>query len=79
MEIFLRKLTVDKLNYARELLALKELEEESNKKGHIKIVGKDVKRQDKNGPVGGIEDEDEEVDCSKNSKKKNKKSKKGKK
>lgn len=79
MEIFLRKLTVDKLNYARELLALKELEEASSKKGHMKIVGKDVKKQDKTVFVGGIEEEDEEVDCSKNSKKKNKKSKKGKK
>jgi hypothetical protein len=79
VEIFLRKLTVDKLNYARELLALKELEEASSKKGHMKIVGKEVKKQDKNSPLGGVEEDDDEVDCLKNAKKKNKKSKKGKK
>lgn len=79
MEVFLRKLTVDKLNYARELLALKELEEASSKKGHMKIVGKDVKKQDSHASSGGLEEEDDEVECLKNSKKKVKKSKKGKK
>lgn len=76
-EVFLRRLTVNNVNSAKESLALKELENASKKSGAIRIVGKETTSDKDKKLNSGGEAEEEVVKCKKsNSSKKNKKGKK---
>jgi hypothetical protein len=71
VEMYHRKFTVDKVNTAREAMAMKELETENKGKGVVKIINDDDTKKLINGEEG-----EGKINKKKSNSKKNKKTKK---